>query len=81
MIIKHPDTGKYKLFHNQAFFSAYVPESDSSNFICVVKKFYRHTEFRIIVIKSSNQLCRACCYIKELLDKNISDVCYKLYTV
>ena len=78
MIIKHPDTKKYKLFRNQAFFSAYVPESDSSSFKCVVKKFCGHIEFRIIDIKPSNQLCRACCYIKELLDKNVSDVCYKL---
>ena len=33
MIIKNPDTKKYKLFHNQAFFSACIPESDSSNFV------------------------------------------------
>ena len=78
MIIKQPDTEKYKLFRNQAFFSAYVPDSDNSNFICIVKKFCGHIEFRIIEIESRNQLCKACCYIKELLDKNISDVCYKL---
>ena len=78
MIIKQPDTEKYKLFRNQAFFSAYVPESDSSNFICIVKKLCGHIEFRIIEIESRNQLYKACCYIKELLDKNISDVCYKL---